>query len=210
MSTTTPPPSGAPIDSTPPPPAGVPVEPAAPAPEPSARRWTGLDILLVVIAAVLGLVLALVLWITVSWAVQNAQAAEARIGTAVEAQELLEGDCVRDFRRGVTSLLTEYEVVDCAAPHAAELIDIAEFGDDFDGYLSEQAASELAETVCSANMRYRLNLDEAVDDLPDAMLFGVYQSRATWGGGNTQFQCFLLNRDGAPLEGSYFVDSQIG
>ena len=215
------PPSGSPIDATPPPPAGTPiVEPAAPAaplaeapvaeaPARRRRRWKPGDIVLVSIIGALVVLLLVIVGNTVSIAVQSAQFAEARIGTQVAAEELLEGDCVRDFRRGNSPLLPEYTLVDCAAPHAAELVHIAEF-DDLDVYLGDEASSDLAESICDAAMNYRLNIDDGVDELPNAFLFGVYQSRANWEVGTTNFQCFLMNRDGTPLTGGYYVDDELG
>lgn len=215
------PPTGSPVDATPPPPAAPPAGTSAidapvvaaspPVGSPAARRqrWRAGDIVLASIVGLLGILLLVIIGNTVSIAVQSAQLAEARIGTDVAAQELVEGDCVRDFRRGDSPLLAEYSLVDCAAPHAAELVHIAEF-DDLDVYLGDQASSDLAESICNAAMNYRLNIDDGVDDLPDAFLFGVYQSRANWEVGTTQFQCFLMNRDGSPLTGGYYVDDELG
>lgn len=175
----------------------------------SPRRWRGADLVLLGASGILALVLLGVVAITVAYALSGARAAEARIGTEVTPDLLVEGDCVAEFARA-GGTLGRYTLVDCGVEHAAELVYIAEFGDDFDVYLGTEASAELASSICETTMRYRLHLEEIPEQYSDAVLFGVYQSRANWEQGKTQFQCFLVNRDGQPLVGQYFKDGPDG
>lgn len=174
-----------------------------------ARRWRGGDIALLIVSAVLALLLIVVITVTVGIAVATATASQNRIGQTLSPEELIEGDCVAQFGRA-GGTLGEYTLVDCADPHAAELVYIAEFGNDFDIYLGTDASLTLATSICEATLRYKLHLKPIPEKYPDAFLFGVYQSRANWEVGKTQFQCFLVNRDGQPLEGQYYKPDNFG
>ena len=173
------------------------------------RRWRGADIALLSVAVVVGSLLLVALVFTVGVAVAVAQAAQERLGQSVTPEQLIEGDCVAEFgRAGGTR--GEYTLVDCGAPHAAELVYIAEFGEDFDVYLGTDASATLASSICEATLRYQIYLDDIPEDYPTAFLFGVYQSRANWEVGKTQFQCFLINRNGEPLVGQYYRADPFG
>jgi hypothetical protein len=171
--------------------------------------WRGSDVALLVVSIALGVILLVVLAVTVSLAVVGARAAEARIGTEVSPDLLVEGDCVAEFAKA-GSALAQYTIADCDQTHAAELVFIAEFGEEFGVYLGTSASAQLASSICETTMRYRLHLEDIPEEYSDAMLFGVYQSRANWAEGQTFFQCFLVNRDGTPLVGGFYKKDVLG
>jgi hypothetical protein len=165
-------------------------------------RWGVGDVVLLVIVILLGLVVLLVAGLSALIFVGNAQDAEARIGASYELDDLREGDCVSELPQYVP---TEFTVVDCSTPHAAEFVFFVDQTDAVDSNLGDRALSQLADTYCETTFRYRINLSEDVDDLPDADINGYVGSRATFAGG-TRFQCFLFNTTGEPLERAYYVD----
>ncbi len=173
------------------------------------RSWSAGDVLLLSAVVLLSLLLLFVGGLAAVIGITSAVSAQQRLGTDVALERLAEGDCVDDYSR-VGDALGTYTLIDCARPHAAQLVYIAEFGDDVDGYLGQQASSDLAGSVCAAALRYRLNLVDEVGELPSAALAGIYQSRSNWATGSTQFYCFLVNEDGSPLVGGYFRDDDLG
>jgi hypothetical protein len=169
-------------------------------------RWPAGDRVLLVLVIVFGAVLVGALsLVAVFWfAVQSAAA--ARLDGMVPAGDLIPGDCVVAFDK-TGDAAAEYQLVDCDAPHAAELVYVAELADEFDTYLGARAISELAGSICDDAMRYQLYLnwgEQQRTDYPSARLHGVYQTRASWEQGETGFQCFLLNLNGDPLVGQYY------
>jgi len=177
----------------------VTTEPAVPVTRGS-RRWPVGDIVLVSIAAFLTLVLAFVLVATVLVGSSNAQAAAARIGTRVHGVDLITGDCVADFTQ-VAGVASHFQLVDCRTPHAAELV-LYDNQNDVENYLSIDAMTDLAQTLCDNTLHYGLSVGD-LSAYPSAYLFGVFQTRAEWERGNKAIQCFLINRDGSPLVGQY-------
>lgn len=165
-------------------------------------RWGAGDVVLLMIVVLLGFVVLGVTALAAFFAVGNAQAAEARINSSYELADLREGDCVSELPQYVP---TEFTVVDCATPHAAEFVFFIDQTDAVDSNLGDRALSQLADTYCETTFRYRINLSEDVDDLPHAAINGYVGSRATFAGG-TRFQCFLFNTTGEPLERAYYVD----
>jgi hypothetical protein len=164
------------------------------------RRWPAGDIVLVSIAGFLALLLILVAAITFLVGSSNAQAAAARIGTRVPGIDLVPGDCLQDFTQ-VAGPSYDYVLVDCKAPHAAELVLYDRQGN-VDNYLGPRAMADLAQTLCDTTLRYGLSVGD-LGKYPDAYLFGVFQGRAEWEKGNKSIQCYLINRDGSPLVGQF-------
>jgi hypothetical protein len=165
-------------------------------------RWGVGDVLLLVVAAILALLVLAIGGLSALVFAANAQEAEARIGSSLELADLREGDCVAELPQYVP---TEFTVVDCSRPHAAEFVFFVDQTDAVDSNLGDRALSELADTYCETTFRYRINISEDVDDLPNAAINGYVGSRATFAGG-TRFQCFLFNTTGEPLERGYYVD----
>ncbi len=165
-------------------------------------RWAGGDILLLVVAIVLGVVVAALVAVSTLISLGTAREAEARIGASFELADLREGDCVSELPQYVP---TDFTVVDCAAPHAAEFVFFVDQTDAVDSNLGDRALAALADTYCDTTFTYRINISEDVDDLPNAAVNGYVGSRATFAGG-TRFQCFLFNTTGEPLVGAYYVD----
>lgn len=165
-------------------------------------RWAGADVLLLVVVIVLGVVVAGLFAVTALISLGTAREAEARIGTSLELGDLREGDCVAELPQYVP---TEFTVVDCEQPHAAEFVFFVDQGDAVDSNLGDRALAALADTYCDTTFTYRINISEAVDELPDAAVNGYVGSRATFAGG-TRFQCFLFNTTGEPLVGAYYLD----
>lgn len=168
-------------------------------------RWAGGDILLLVVAIVLGVVAAALFALTALISLGTAREAEARIGASFELADLREGDCVSELPQYVP---TEFTVVDCRRPHAAEFVFFVDQTDAVDSNLGDRALAALADTYCDTTFTYRINISEDVDDLPDAAVNGYVGSRATFAGG-TRFQCFLFNTTGEPLVGAYYVDDGV-
>jgi hypothetical protein len=165
-------------------------------------RWAGGDILLLVVAIVLGVGVAAVFAVSAFISIGTAREAEARIGASFELADLREGDCVSELPQYVP---TDFTVVDCAEPHAAEFVFFVDQTDAVDSNLGDRALAALADTYCDTTFTYRINISEDVDDLPNAAVNGYVGSRATFAGG-TRFQCFLFNTTGEPLVGGYYVD----
>jgi hypothetical protein len=177
-----------------------------PVPAPARGRWPAGDRVLLVLVIVFGtILLGALAFVLAFWgAVQSAAA--ARLDGLVAAGDLIPGDCLASFDK-TGDAAAEYQLVDCSAPHAAELVYIAQLADEFDTYLGARAISELAGSICDDAMRYQLYLDWAEEQqaqYPSAVLHGVYQTRASWEQGQTGFQCFLLNLNGEPLVGQYY------
>jgi hypothetical protein len=166
-------------------------------------RWSGGDVLLLVVAIVLGVVVAALFAVSALISLGTAREAEARIGASLELADLREGDCVAELPQYVP---TEFTVVDCEQPHAAEFVFFVDQGDAVDSNLGDRALAALADTYCDTTFTYRINISEDVDELPDAAVNGYVGSRATFAGG-TRFQCFLFNTTGEPLVGAYYLDA---
>ncbi len=187
-----------------PPPAPAAVEAPAPAPASVPKlRWPAGDRVLLIASIVLGALLLPLLAFTVIVGVTVTAQAQARLDTTIDAEDLVPGDCLQSFD-AVGSAAPSYAVVDCAQPHAAELVYLADLGETFDFYIGARASSELATSICESAMRYQLYLREEVSQYETAKLYGVYQSRTSWKPDETTFQCFLINGNGEPLVGQFF------
>lgn len=173
--------------------------PATPRP-----RWMGGDVALLVVVVVLGAVTVAVFAVSILILIGNARAAEARIGGSYELVDLREGDCVTELPQYAPA---EFTVVDCARPHAAEFVFSADQAGAIDQNLGDRALAALADTYCDTTYRYRINLDEAVADLPHADVVGYVGNRANFAGGS-RFHCFLYNTTGEPLVGGYYIDDE--
>jgi hypothetical protein len=155
----------------------VPAEPPAASAAAPRRRWPAGDIVLVSVAGLLALLLILIAAITLLVGTSNAQAAAARLGTRVVGVDLVPGDCLQDFTQ-VAGPTFDFELVDCKAPHAAELV-LYDQQSNLENYLGPRAMSELAQTLCDTTLRYGLSVAD-LSKYPNAYLFGVFQGRAEW------------------------------
>jgi hypothetical protein len=168
-------------------------------------RWAAGDIVLLIVAILLGVVVAALFGLSGLIALGTAREAEARIGASFELADLREGDCVSELPQYVP---TEFTVVDCEQPHAAEFVFFVDQTDAVDSNLGDRALAALADAYCDTTFTYRINISEDVENLPDAAVNGYVGSRATFAGG-TRFQCFLFNTTGEPLVGAYYVDESV-
>jgi hypothetical protein len=168
-------------------------------------RWAAGDVVLLIVAILLGVVVAALFGLSGLIALGTAREAEARIGASFELADLREGDCVSELPQYVP---TEFTVVDCEQPHAAEFVFFVDQTDAVDSNLGDRALAALADAYCDTTFTYRINISEDVENLPDAAVNGYVGSRATFAGG-TRFQCFLFNTTGEPLVGAYYVDESV-
>ena len=119
----------------------------------------------------------------------------------VWAWDLLRGgECLDPFE---SPWVEEFTVVDCAEPHAAQLIQRAEFpeaGDEFPG--SEALAAPLS-LVCSSPEVLNFDAASAYDDIQVQTAYPV--TAEEWESGYRDFFCFITRAEGQPLEGSLVV-----
>jgi hypothetical protein len=168
-------------------------------------RWAGADVVLLVVAIILAVLVAVVFAFSALISLGTAREAEARIGASFELADLREGDCVSELPQYVP---TEFTVVDCSQPHAAEFVFFVDQTEAVDSNLGDRALAALADAYCDTTFTYRINISEDVDELPDAAVNGYVGSRATFAGG-TRFQCFLFNTTGEPLYRAYYLDDGV-
>ncbi|WP_309711738.1 hypothetical protein [Pseudolysinimonas sp.] len=168
-------------------------------------RWAGGDILLLVVAIILSVIVAALFAFSAIVSIGTAREADARICASFELADLREGDCVSELPQYVP---TDFTVVDCAQPHAAEFVFFVDQTEAVDSNLGDRALAALADAYCDTTFTYRINISADVDDLPNAAVNGYVGSRATFAGG-TRFQCFLFNTTGEPLVGAYYLDDGV-
>jgi hypothetical protein len=187
----------------------APVATASPAPTPAGkpRRWKAGDWVLLSIVAILVLALIAALGLTAIVAARNAQTAQSRIGATIAADDLVPGDCISEFDR-VGGTLSDFPLTSCDAAHAAELIAVQSLRTGSDDFLGANALGDLAQSICQTTFDFRLHMTD-VSDYPTAFLFGVYSTRTDPEKGATQFQCFLINKDGSPLVGRFYSEQTL-
>jgi hypothetical protein len=112
--------------------------------------------------------------------------------------QLFGGECVDPFPGAWAE---SFEVVDCAVPHAAQLVSTgdlaASVGSSFPGV--EEAAA-LTETACSAQGVLDLTAAGAYPNIQLSVSYAPTQEQ--WDAGNTAYYCFVSLADATPITGS--------
>lgn len=112
--------------------------------------------------------------------------------------QLFGGECIDPFPGAWAE---SFDVVDCATPHAAQLVavgDLAELsGGVFPGV--DQAAT-LTETACSAEGVLDLTLAGVYPNLQVSVAYAPTQEQ--WDAGETSYYCFVSLADATPITGS--------
>lgn len=116
-------------------------------------------------------------------------------------QELRGGECLQPFD---SAWQDEYTVVDCAAPHAAQLlarIDLAETPTaEYPGF---EALEARVTELCTAPAVIDYAVATGIGDLVAAASFAA--DSAEWNDGNRQLLCFAQRSSGEPLTASLAV-----
>jgi hypothetical protein len=117
--------------------------------------------------------------------------------------QLFGGECVDPFPGAWAE---SFDVVDCAAPHAAQLVSkgdlAASVGSSFPG-VDEVAA--LTETACSAQGVLDLGVAGAYPNIQVSVSYAPTQEQ--WDAGNTAYYCFVSLADATPITGSLASNS---
>ncbi|GMA28802.1 septum formation family protein [Arenivirga flava] len=92
----------------------------------------------------------------------------------------------------------EYTVVDCAQPHAAQLVSLTELGQESDPYPGSDALAGEVNVRCGASVSL-----EAAGAYDDIVLEGSYApTEQAWQDGENDYSCFARRSGGEPIEGS--------
>lgn len=112
--------------------------------------------------------------------------------------QLFGGECVDPFPGAWAE---SFDVVDCATPHAAQLVAVGDLADSTGGTFPgvDQAAS-LAQTACSAEGVLDLSTAGAYPNIQVSVAYPVTQEQ--WDSGETSYYCFVSLADAAPITGS--------
>jgi Septum formation len=114
--------------------------------------------------------------------------------------ELRGGECLDPY---ASPWEEEYTVVDCAAPHPAQLVYRGEFPTDAAGYPGEQAIQPQLSLLCSASTVIDV---AAAASFSDLQVQGAYPATAEqWEAGQRDIFCFVSRSTGEPLTGSIAV-----
>lgn len=115
--------------------------------------------------------------------------------------QLLGGECLSDF---TGPWAERYTVVDCAAPHAAQLVYRGRFPDPATpGYPGQTALQSQMSVLCSAPGVIDL---AAASQYTDAQIEASFAaSAAQWDGGDHWYYCFVTRASKQPLTGSVAV-----
>jgi len=113
-------------------------------------------------------------------------------------KQLFGGECLDPFPGAWAE---SFDVVDCAAPHAAQLVAVGDLaataGSTFPGV--EEAAA-LTETACSAQGVLDLTAAGAYPNIQLSVSYAPTQEQ--WDAGNTAYYCFVSLADATPITGS--------
>lgn len=112
--------------------------------------------------------------------------------------QLFGGECIDPFPGAWSE---SFEVVDCATPHAAQLVAVGDLAEGTGGTFPgvEQAAA-LSETACSAQGILDLNLAGAYPNIQISTAYAPTQEQ--WDAGDTEYYCFVTLADASPITGS--------
>lgn len=111
---------------------------------------------------------------------------------------LVGGECLDPF---VDPWQEEYSVVDCAAPHAAQLIAAGTLpGEEVSAYPGEESLAGEIPTLCRAAGVIDLGVASAFRDLQVEGSYPV--SAEDWADGERGYRCFVTRSSGEPITGS--------
>lgn len=109
--------------------------------------------------------------------------------------ELGGGECLDPFPGAWEE---EYTVVDCAQPHAAQLVSLTELGQESDPYPGFDALAGETNVRCGGSVSL-----EAAGAYDDVVLEGSYApTEQAWQDGENDYSCFARRSGGEPIEGS--------
>lgn len=112
--------------------------------------------------------------------------------------QLFGGECIDPFPGAWAE---SFDVVDCATPHAAQLVAVGDLSELSGGVFPgvDQAAT-LTETACSAEGVLDLTLAGAYPNLQVSVAYAPTQEQ--WDAGETSYYCFVSLADATPITGS--------
>ncbi len=115
-----------------------------------------------------------------------------------EWDALVGGECLDPF---IDPWQEEYVVVDCAAPHAAQLVVVGTLpGEEVSAYPGEEALAGQIPALCRAAGVIDLAAGAAYRDL---QVEGAYPvSAEDWAEGERRYSCFVTRSSGEPITGS--------
>jgi hypothetical protein len=125
--------------------------------------------------------------------------------------ELLGGECLQPYDTLAGAWADEYTVVDCAEPHAAQMVYRAWFpplvddpdnplvGKPNDPFPGEEALAEQTSRLCAAGGVVDIDAAGAYDD---AQIQGSYPVTAEQWDADPSYYCFVSRSSGEPLTGS--------
>jgi len=111
--------------------------------------------------------------------------------------ELGGGECLEQFPGAWAE---EYTVVDCAQPHAAQLISLAELGESTEPYPGLEALAAETNVRCAAPEAISLDLAGAYDDIVLEASYAATEQ--AWQDGDNAYACFARRSGGEAIEGS--------
>lgn len=106
------------------------------------------------------------------------------------------GECLDPFE---SPWAEEFTVVDCAEPHAAQLIQRAEFPEATDEFPGPEALAAPLSLICSSPEVLNFEAASAFDDILVQTAYPV--TAEEWEAGYREFFCFVTRAEGEPLEG---------
>jgi hypothetical protein len=116
-------------------------------------------------------------------------------------QELRGGECLSGYE---SPWAEEFTVVDCAAPHPAQLVHRAAFSPaDATAYPGVEALQAQINLLCSAPTVINFAAAGAYNDIQFAGSYAVNQQE--WAAGQRDYFCFVTRSSGEPLTGSIAV-----
>lgn len=112
------------------------------------------------------------------------------------AAELRPGACLSD----ADPEATEFEVVSCGAPHAAQVFATASLDLDEDIYAQAGAVlGDFADAVCARYLEYRLFLDPGIERADFATFAVGVPTAEEVEAGDAEARCVIVPADGGPL-----------
>jgi hypothetical protein len=112
--------------------------------------------------------------------------------------QLFGGECVDPFPGAWAE---SFDVVDCATPHAAQLVDVGDLGAATGNiYPGAEDAGAVVDGLCSAQGILDLSAAGAYPNMQISASYAPTQEE--WDAGNTSYYCFVSLADASPITGS--------
>lgn len=113
--------------------------------------------------------------------------------------QLFGGECIDPF---VDAWAETFSVVDCAAPHAAQLVYAGDLAVDgtYPSYPGDSRIGKAALAGCSREGVLNLSAVKKITDLQMSAAYAA--SSVAWGSGDTRYFCFASRTAGTPLDKS--------